>query len=157
MTTPTPITNPTALADQRAAATRDARATLGRLAAAGAATLIATTGNAWLTEQAAALAAAIRNGKGKTCSHLHAGPTVAHAAVWAPGHVVCSACVRLLRPSLLEDITCDRCRRHARRLHPGAVALGPVILAYGLCRSCATDIGLYPAPPTADEASTRPA
>jgi len=32
--------------------------------------------------------------------------------------------------------TCDRCRRPAELIHPGAIALGPVLLTFGLCPRC---------------------
>jgi hypothetical protein len=146
MTTPTmPTGHPGALGDQIDAATRDARRLLARLADAGPGHMTAVTGG-WLAEQGTVALAALR-ANGRTCAHLGPAPRVVHAAVWAPGLAVCTACVQALQPTPAEDATCDRCHRHARRLSAGAVAFGPLILAYGLCRSCATTTGLRPEPP----------
>jgi hypothetical protein len=140
----TPIGDPTALADQIDAAARHARHLVTRMAAAGLGQLTDAVGHPWLTGQAAALVHALSTGTGRACPHLGPTPAVIHAAVWAPGRVVCPACVGLLRAGPVEDSTCDRCRRHVRRLHAGAAAFGPLILAYGLCRACATATGLAP-------------
>jgi hypothetical protein len=151
----TPITHPTALADQIGAATRDARRVLTNAARILPGAIIDTTASAWLAEQADTLRAALRDGTARACQHLGPSPMLAHAAVWAPGRLVCSGCIAALRPTPAEDATCDRCRRHARRLHAGATSFGPVILAYGLCRSCAKATGLTSA--TADRDTSRPA
>lgn len=98
----------------------------------------------WFGDQVAALLTALTTGAGRACRHLGPTPAIMHAAVWAPGQVVCPACVAALRPDPAEHSTCDRCRRHAGPLHAGAVAVGPVILAYGLCRTCVTAVGLTP-------------
>jgi hypothetical protein len=151
----TPITHPTALADQIGAAASDARRVLTNMARTCRADLRTAPATGWLAEQAANLVTTLTDGTLRACVHVGPSPIVAHAAVWAPGRLVCSACVAALRPTPLEDGTCDRCRRHVRRLHAGAVALGPIILAYGLCRACLPAAGLANHQHTVTKASDR--
>ncbi len=80
---------------------------------------------------------ALTEGTVRVCAHVKNGPRVLHAAVWAPGVLVCPACTPLLIPDPEEDHTCDRCRRQASYLLSGVTAFGPVLLGYGLCHSCA--------------------
>jgi hypothetical protein len=140
-----PILDPTALADQLQAATTEARRLLARAAHAEGVPLAATAPGGWLAQQAANLVQALTSGTGQVCPHLGPCPTVVRAAVWAPGRLVCPDCIDTLRPDPAEDDTCDRCRRHTTRLYAGAAAFGPIILGYGLCRSCAAATGLTPA------------
>jgi hypothetical protein len=140
----TPITNPTALADQLQAAATDARAAVDRLAHAANSATHQVSPTGWFGQQVTDLLTALTTGAGRACQHLGAAPAVIHAAAWRPGHIVCPACVAVLRADPDEDTTCDRCRTHAGPLHAGAVAVGPVVLAYGLCRTCVTAVGLTP-------------
>ncbi|MGH4027292.1 MAG: hypothetical protein ACRDRV_22205 [Pseudonocardiaceae bacterium] len=109
----------TAQLDQFAAATTDAYRRL---------TLFGNTHNspvrlgpvpAWLVPHVRRLSEALTTGTGRRCAHLGTAPAVAHAAVWDPGH-----------------LTCDHCHRPGDPIHPGALALGPVLLAFGLCPRC---------------------
>lgn len=135
------IADPTALADQVTAATRQARTALLEAGPAGwGDTVQVPTLPAWLAEHWNALRAAITAGTAQACKHLAAGPRVAHAAVWRPGVLVCSLCSPILTPNSVEDSTCDRCRRYVRRIYPGAAQVGPVLLGYGLCRRCKADL-----------------
>lgn len=132
-----PFTDPGALADQIDAATRDARTHLTQLAHYLAAPITHTTTPPWLDGHLSALRDGLRDGRVRSCAHLAVGPGIAYTAVWAPRLIACPACApTLLRPSPIEDDTCDRCRTTAPRLHIGAVATGPILLAYGLCRRC---------------------
>ncbi len=130
----------TAYADQLAAASAEARGVLRSIAAApraaGPARLIEAAASPWLTNQRAAVVRSLAAGRTRPCIHLGPAPRVAHAAVWAPGRLVCSVCLPLLVPDREEDTTCDRCRQPAERIHAAVTALGPVLLAYGLCRPC---------------------
>ncbi|ORT47468.1 hypothetical protein, partial [Frankia sp. KB5] len=135
--------HPTALADQAAAASTEARRTLRRLAATGHARLTVTP-SPWLAEQTTTLTARLLTGPVRSCPHIGVSPRMVHAAVWTPGLLACPACVHLLTPTPDEDHRCDRCRRPARPLHLGTAAIGPILLAYGLCTPCQHAAGLAP-------------
>lgn len=144
---PTPASTPagTAYADQLTAAAGQARAVLAALAThqdgADPARLTEVPGivkSPWLTDCRNALVRSLATGTGRLCPHIGQAPRVVHAAVWAPGRLVCSACLPDLTPDPAEDATCDRCRRHTDRIHGAVAALGPVLLTYGLCPTCRT-------------------
>lgn len=129
----------TAFNDQYRAAARDARRTLSRLAEPAP---IRPGDTPWLVHQAAALLAHLRAGTARCCPHVTTTPRVLHAAVWAPGALVCERCVRRIRPTTqAEDATCDRCHQVVPLIHAGAAAIGPILLAYGLCPHCIHAIG----------------
>jgi hypothetical protein len=133
-------TLPTALADQLDTATREAHALIRRAAARDGSTYLRQEmPPRWLAKHADTLCLALTYGTAQLCPHIGPAPRVLHAAVWAPGQLVCSGCIRLLAPTTAEDSTCDRCRRHVRRLHAAAFALGPILLAYGVCPPCHSD------------------
>lgn len=135
----TPIINPTALADQLHAASADAARYLRQAADNGRGTLGTATGE-WLAHHATILRQALTDHTARVCPHLPGAPRVVHAAVWAPGILVCPTCVWHLIPNPDEDTTCDRCRHTANPIHAGILALGPVLLGYGLCDRCKTTI-----------------
>ena len=136
----TPITDPTALADQLDAAGRDARAAVAEMTAITGGPLTHTHPPAWLHGHLSALRTALHDGTARPCPHLAGGPGIAYAAVWAPGVLACPTCApTLLQPDQAEDLRCDACRRPGPgggHLHPGLVVSGPVLLAYGLCPDC---------------------
>lgn len=137
------MAHPTAQADQFHAATEDARRRLTVIAATGGSGVTrAADPTGWLTRQARGFVDTLTRGMGHFCEHIGSSPHVVHAAVWAPGVVVCPACVYLLTPTPGEDAVCDRCRRTVETLHPGIAAFGPVLIMYGLCGPCVTDTGL---------------
>lgn len=135
--------HPTALADQLAAATHDARTRLDHIAHhTGARPITPATVPEWLHGHLRALRDAIHSDHATYCPHLATGPTVAYAAIWKPAILTCAACAAtVFRADHTEDTTCDRCRTHTpdTPLHPGLIASGPVLLAYGLCIHCHTD------------------
>jgi len=133
-------TNLTALADQIKAASNDARAGMLRAAQLPQLRLIASPDDpAWLKEAFDRHALALLSGQGRLCPHIGAGPRVVCAFAWAPGLLVCPACRTLATPSAVEDMTCDRCRRHCRRIAAGMAQVGPILFGYGLCRTCNRD------------------
>jgi hypothetical protein len=99
-----------------------------------------TTG--WANALLAALTAAVAAGNGRLCPHITTAPTVVYAVAWAPGHLMCDRCIAQLTPPGDEDTTCDRCRRQAAPIHPGATTAGPIVLTFGLCQPCTRRIGL---------------
>jgi hypothetical protein len=125
----------TALLDQLSAATNHARSFVHALAHTEG-TPVQTTASMWTRLQLLNVALAITSGQVHHCPHLGDSPTLIHAAVWAPGRLVCSACTSTLDPSPTEDDTCDRCRAPGQELYGCTVAVGPLILAYGLCTPC---------------------
>lgn len=131
-----------AQADQVQAAANDARRLLDHAAEQEGTTLHTTVTDPWILAQAQGLRDALQFGAVRACRHLANGPGIGHAAVWRPGFIVCPACTPLLVPKPKEDSTCDRCRRHAHDIYAGAITVGPILLGYGLCRSCASETGL---------------
>jgi hypothetical protein len=129
------MTTHTAYRDQFQAAVTHAHRLLDDLADHSGAHTGATR-DPWITRQLARLTTTIRNGQIRTCPHITHAPRVLHAAVWAPGHLVCTRCATTLAPDATEDTTCDRCRQPADPIHPAAVTHGPLILAFGLCTPC---------------------
>ncbi|MGI5164473.1 hypothetical protein ACQEU3_08980 [Spirillospora sp. CA-253888] len=126
----------TAWRDQADAAARHAgRLVDGLTVRAGA--WPAVTGDPWLREHLAALLLALVTGTAELCPHLTAAPAVAHAALWAPGRLVCTGCLPALRPDPAEDHTCDRCRRPADAIGSAALHAGPLVIVFGLCPPCA--------------------
>ncbi|MQA27683.1 MAG: hypothetical protein GEU94_19995 [Micromonosporaceae bacterium] len=132
----------TALTDQVQAATSDARRVLDQAAERKGSTLHNRVADPWLCAQAQGLTDALHAGAVRACHHLAHAPGVGHAAVWRPGLIVCADCTPALTPTTKEDSTCDRCRHHANPIHAGLMIVGPILLGYGLCRSCATETGL---------------
>ena len=155
-----PITDPTALADQLTAAARDAHTRLADIAAHIGAPITPGPIPAWLTDHYRAIQEALHRGEGDACPHLDGGPTVAYAAVWAPARLACQACApTFLHPdNPTEDMTCDRCRRTADGLATGVLAIGPFLLAFGLCPPChhATCSSTTPPTSTPPDSSTAP-
>ena len=133
-----PITDPTALADQLTAAIREADRATRAMHQTGA-TRIAylTAPTPWLASQLVRLFAAINDQSARGCEHLAGGPRVVMAAAWAPGLLACAHCAPALTPDEDEDGTCDKCRTQVPLIHPRSVTVGPLVYAYGLCPDCA--------------------
>ena len=135
----TPITDPTALADQIQAASREAHRATRAMGQDGAHLAYLTAPTPWLASQLTALFTAINDGTARGCQHLQGGPRVVLAAAWAPGLLMCAQCTPLLTPNEAEDGTCDKCRTRVELIHPRSVTAGPLVYAYGLCQDCAHD------------------
>ncbi|MDT5039421.1 MAG: hypothetical protein QOE51_406 [Actinoplanes sp.] len=132
-------THPTALADQLRAASADANARIRRIADHDPTiTYRADTSPGWLRALFQQHLTALETGQGRVCPHLGPAPQVIHVFAWRPGWLLCPACQRLAEPTGIERFTCDTCRRHARQLHPGVAALGPILFGYARCRTCHT-------------------
>lgn len=125
-------------ADQYQAATRDALNRLHDLAGACRQPVRNRPPSDWLADRIEALSVSMKAGHVRPCHHLGTSPQVAHVALWAPQHVMCDRCVSELHPDGTEDSTCDRCRHHVDRIRPCLVALGPLLLHFGLCTPCYT-------------------
>ncbi|MGH4017974.1 MAG: hypothetical protein ACRDT0_01750 [Pseudonocardiaceae bacterium] len=122
--------------NQHAAAPTDAYERLARLGSAHGSPLRIGPVPRWLTPHLRQLAQALTIGTVRRYDYLGTSPAVANAAVWDPGHLTCTHCTHRLTPDTDEDTTCDRCRRQAEPIHPGAIAVGPILLTFGLCRRC---------------------
>jgi hypothetical protein len=135
----TPITDPTALADQLSAAAREADRANRAMCATGHARLnYLTAPTPWLATKLAQLHAAIEDGTARGCPHINDGPRVAFATAWAPGLLACAHCAPMMTPDEAEDATCDKCRTRVPTIHPRSATIGPLIYAYGLCPQCAS-------------------
>lgn len=92
--------------------------------------------SAWLRGRLDALRASLESGDTRACVHLH-GNAVAAAALWRPGHLLCSACLAGLRLTGEENMQCDRCGTVAADgVRPHIVAVGRLVLLYGVCDTC---------------------
>lgn len=134
----TTITDPTALADQIQAATRQAGQAARSLHRTGAARLAYLTApTPWLATQLTALFTAIETGTARGCTHVTGAPRVVFACAWTPNILTCVHCAPRLTPDATEETTCDKCRTHVPLIHPRSITAGPLIYAYGLCPDCA--------------------
>lgn len=116
----------TAFLDQYKAASADARKGLEVAVPLGG------LRHPWLAAQVAELKRAVRSRVGEACSHLTT-PTVVHAAAWAPGRLVCSACTAHL---VAGYPACDHCGKATDRVCTGLCVVGPIQLAFRLCLAC---------------------
>ncbi|WP_067825894.1 hypothetical protein [Actinomadura kijaniata] len=138
----------TAWRDQADAATRHAHRLVTEMTTRAGAQPAVTT-DPWLGEQLAALLLALLDGTAQMCPHLtvHA-PAVVHAALWAPGRLVCGGCIPSLHPTPAEDRICDRCRHTPDAIHSAAFQAGPLVVVMGLCPPCIGQINATPARPS---------
>lgn len=132
----TPITNPTAFADQKDAASRELADAMTAARAAGIGELHLAPAGAWLTARLAQLRDSVTDGTALACPHLAGGPRIVVTALWLPGVLVCADCSPQLCPTEAEDRTCDRCRHQVPTIHPRAATHGPLLIVYGLCQHC---------------------
>lgn len=131
------ITDPTALADQFHAASREARNLLRRAATVGGTAVDTSEPTPWLAAQIEAVKASIMDETVRMCEHLLAAPGIAVVTIWRPGVMACGRCAdALLTAGPVEQSTCDRCRRIVALIHPCAATFGPFLLTYGLCPTC---------------------
>lgn len=128
-----------AQADQAQAAANEATRLVHQVAARGNGTLGHTL-SPWLAHRVVALADAMLNGQARACPHISSAPCLVFTALWAPGILTCRHCAHLLTPTPAEDNTCDHCRRSTNHIHPCMAAAGPVLIAYGLCGPCHTNL-----------------
>jgi hypothetical protein len=127
--------------DQLSAAMRHVQTVIRDLADANDERIVTTRPSGWLLAQGLALQAAMNGRTARACRHVAYAPAVAYAAVWKPGIITCAACRPLLAPDPAEDLICDKCRKHTPGgLHPCAVAVGPILLAFGVCPTCLPDV-----------------
>lgn len=127
----------TALADQLQAATTEARHHLTRWKSGHPTDArLSEAPSPWLAAHVRAFALALASGQGTLCPHVTSAPRVLHAAVWRVGVLACPACRHLLEPEPHEDHVCDACQVTAHTLVPCVAAVGPVLLAFGLCSPC---------------------
>lgn len=133
------MTTPATLAhlDQLHAACREALDVLEHTAHVYGTTITADPLGPWLTTHVQTLATALHTGTARYCPHVASGPQLLHAALWAPAVLVCTRCAPThLRPEPIEDTTCDHCRTPMDAVNVGVLALGPILLEFGLCDPC---------------------
>ncbi|WP_030173249.1 hypothetical protein [Spirillospora albida] len=109
---------------------------------------IADPANHWLVERFQENQAALRAGTARVCPHIGPSPIASHTAAWCTDALVCTACIGLLNPDERENAHCDRCRQPAPTLYSGAVARGPILMAYGVCAPCTDETEPHPSTPT---------
>jgi hypothetical protein len=89
------------------------------------------------------------SGRADTCLHqptVHR-PEPVFATAWKPNLVACGRCVPLtvLPRGSAADRTCDCCGRvttgieNDDGIHPGRLAFGSMVFAFGACRDCRLD------------------
>lgn len=94
----------------------------------------------YLTEQLQHAVAAFNNRQAALCPHLRA-PAVMHCTASEPTTLRCIPCAGKLQAEPREDRTCDRCRAYnPDGVYPGVVKHGPILMTYGLCDGCLTDV-----------------
>ena len=131
----------TFLADQIDAASREAHSVITRTAASRTdiAALRDDRPGPFAQQLLDDLAARGRARKQQKCAHLRRGPGVAWLLAWSPERLRCHSCAStamLQAAASVEDDVCDVCRQTAIPLHAIVGAAGPVLLAFGACKSC---------------------
>lgn len=120
--------------DQLAAATADADQRLRAASAAGWAT--STRPGPVVATIAQRFADAIH--PTRHCGHIAApAPCAGHA--WNPGRIMCGPCSTTAGHAITgtpEDTRCDGCGRTSPQLTAGVTLVGPIAVAFGLCRRC---------------------
>ncbi|WP_433369066.1 hypothetical protein ACQPZX_42760 [Actinoplanes sp. CA-142083] len=107
----------------------------------------AVPAHTWYQQLAANVAARMRAGNIVLCPHVGPGRSLGpmHCTYTAgPMELQCRTCLAAVPPRLnpIDDNTCDRCGVYSRRgLLIGMLPLGPILIGFGLCRSCAGEIG----------------
>lgn len=92
-------------------------------------------GSAWLRHRLHGLLTDLRAGRATGCPHHPGG--VAFAALWRPGVICCTGCLRdVLGVTGEADRTCDRCAQVVDVIHPDMVAVGGLFVMLGLCPAC---------------------
>lgn len=92
--------------------------------------------SAWLRGRIGELHTALTAGTFTSCVHLRPA-TMAGAALWKPGHLACAACLDVFRLDGANDLQCDRCAVVCEAtINPHMIAVGHVLLLYGLCDNC---------------------
>ena len=89
----------------------------------------------WLRSRLIDIETRVQAGTLRQCGHLGAHGR-ASVALWAMV-ARCRRCVHADRLHGPEDKTCDRCGHVCEGIiHPGAVAVGPFVVIFGLCPAC---------------------
>lgn len=144
-----------ALLDQAAAASREAHATVHRIADHVDGALV-DCGPDIVGPVTRAMVRRMSQlsgtGQMTLCPHLSFNaPAVAYWLAWAPGRLRCRPCADTAAKRIKgkrEDFTCDHCRTYHDPLHPVVVGLPPIVVPalgisvpavlahYGLCPDC---------------------
>lgn len=99
----------------------------------------------WMRSRVAEMGQRAVAGRVEFCPHLGVGSPVM-MALWRPDLAVCLACSPQLWSGMRgtpDDGTCDRCgASDPDGVYGGALLLGAVLLAFGLCDGCAAREGM---------------
>lgn len=134
----------TAVNDQVLAAARHARQVVTQVAHLTGTKPVDGTHIDWLRGAVVDYFRALR-ARPRWCRHVGPGkpPAVLFGAVWKPGKVCCFRCSWQLEDiSPIEERRCDRCGKVVDLIHSGSLAIGAMIIGYGLCRRCITEAGM---------------
>lgn len=131
--------NPTALLDQIDAASADAERRLMQAGDTLGKTPVYGVGGPWLLNRQQRFAIRQAFGHVQACRHVGHSPQVVYVLAWDIDRVYCAYCcfgaIRAMHGQD-EDTRCDVCRKRGRKLHSGAIAVGPVVVNYGVCQPC---------------------
>lgn len=128
-------------------ATADQQHTAKRLAEAfGAAGAMIDAQHPWYLSLGEKLVRGLVDGSTRICPHL--GPRRRLGPMYVvltsgPMLINCQACLvaHRQRLSLVDNSTCDRCSVYTRRgLTCGALPVGPLLFAFGVCSPCWTEL-----------------
>lgn len=123
-------------------AAADQQHTMGRLAALGC--LPAPGPHPWFRGLGEEVLRRLADRTASPCPHFRRGRLAPMYAVLARPrmHVQCRSCFMVRKPlNPVDDLTCDRCAVYARGLVSGALPIGPLLLIFGVCRPCGTELG----------------
>lgn len=139
-------TNPTARADQVAAASRDVMLTslLTAMTADHAHLAYGIESPRWVTKTMRAVDAARAAGRLYACEHL-GSPAPVLVWAWNPTVLRCMGCALAAGPPALsdtEELTCDECGHvDSDHIHHATATFGPVLFVAGLCCECIARYG----------------
>lgn len=105
----------------------------------------------WINDTRAKVLAGIITRSIRLCPHLGPGrktvPMFLHLGA-SPRIVRCKLCLLRDQPRFgpADDMTCDRCSVYSRAgLVLGSLPIGPLLVHFGVCRPCATEMSMVPA------------
>lgn len=84
----------------------------------------------------------------RLCPHIGPGRRIGpmFCMLQANPEIQCRDCFVADPPQLdpVENYSCDRCSVYARGLISGALPVGPLMVVFGVCKTCSTELGIAP-------------